>query len=83
MSYIQNISTNGGGLKTMLARNVQGTVAPPLVSLQESNSRDQLICALVRRYLLLAQVDPSEWNKNEHALLLLADSILSRYPSSP
>lgn len=40
--------------------------------------RDRLLCALVRRYLLLASTSPAEWNKHESALLLLADSILGR-----
>lgn len=46
---------------------------------QKLSERDRLLYSLVRRYLLLAQTSPAEWNKNESALLLLADSILGRY----
>lgn len=35
-----------------------------------------LLCELVRRYLLLAQVPAADWSRNENALLMLSESIL-------
>jgi hypothetical protein len=59
----------------MLARSVQSTT-PTFAPVSE---REQLLCTLVRRYLLLAQTPASEWSRNEAALLMLADSLLGRY----
>lgn len=44
-----------------------------------SGGKENLINALVRRYLLLAQVPASEWSRNEAALCMLGESLLSRY----
>ncbi len=39
----------------------------------------KVLIAIVRRYLLLAQLPAAEWSRNEAALLLLTQSILSRF----
>lgn len=43
-----------------------------------NTERERLIFALVRRYLLLAQVRPAEWSRSEAALALLGESLLER-----
>ena len=62
----------------MLARTIQ----PPTIPVATPSEREQLLCTLVRRYLLLAQVPAAEWSRNESALLMLADSILGRCGST-
>lgn len=50
-----------------------------LTSTPQEYERDQLVRALVRRYMLKGQVPPSEWTRTEAALMLLSNSLLNRY----
>lgn len=57
---------------TSQQRGYGHAAAPP-------SEASKVLIAIVRRYLLLAQLPAAEWSRNEAALLLLTQSILSRF----